>query len=167
MSTKRYNEYLALRETGLTYQEIANRCNVTRQAVHLSLTRKRTVRIKLMDVHHAVAMRLYYRGLADWDIARRLNVSRDLVFRWRKEYNLSSNRRVGRPRSIYMLGRPDKEGISTIPLSEIMKMYEKGMNDCAIAKEVGVTSNAIRNWRRRNNLPSKHTAGKPKKEVSK
>lgn len=37
--SQRTLEYKKLRNQGLTYQEIANLCGVTRQAVHISLKR--------------------------------------------------------------------------------------------------------------------------------
>lgn len=40
----RYEDYRALREQGMTYQEIADRYHVSRQAVYGSLTRQRAER---------------------------------------------------------------------------------------------------------------------------
>jgi len=49
----KYEQYKALRDTGLTFKEIASRSGVTRQAVQQSLSRQRKQHWKTTHPHYA------------------------------------------------------------------------------------------------------------------
>lgn len=43
---------------------------------------------------------------------------------------------------------------------ELFRLWEGGKNDCRIAEEVGCTSSAIWQWRRKNDLPKNAERGR-------
>lgn len=95
---------------------------------------------------------LYDAGWSDANIAKELGCSNDTVGKWRKREKLPANKSV-------------KLGTKLYDWDKGRKLYEAGMNDCQIAKELGCTDKAVRNWRFRRKLPANRVPGFIRKEV--
>lgn len=56
-------------------------------------------------------------------------------------------------------------GWKKIDESILMELYQQGLTDNSIAKETGISSGSVRNWRKARNLPPSKSAGFDKKQA--
>lgn len=82
---------------------------------------------------------LYNQGLSDSEIARRLGLTQNAIGYWRREQDLSPNSlRGGR-----VLGDKEKKRL---------ELYNQGLNDSEIGREIGCERYTITYWRRAHGL---------------
>jgi len=90
---------------------------------------------KLSNKEHKKRLAIYNQGLRDKEIAEKIGVSLDTIYRWRKAHGLPRN-----------YERTANDAIR-------FSLYREGKTDREIATSVGIKKNAIWYWRKRNNLP--------------
>lgn len=96
------------------------------------------------------ALKLYEQGSWDKEIAEACGVSNSTIFRWRTSLGLPTNRSKKR-----------KDG-TIVDWSLAEKLYEEGLNDVQIAKQLGesVRHGAVRDWRVRTGRPANQPKGR-------
>ena len=98
-------------------------------------------------------LNLYNQGLSDKQIAKKADVSHQLVVNTRLKHNLKSN--IGK-------GRPQKEFKQA---NHAMELYNKGLNDMQIARELKVSLSEVYRWRVKSGLNS-NFSNKPRKNAA-
>lgn len=94
-------------------------------------------------------MELYNKGLSDREIAKVLNVSVNTICCWRYRNAIENNKYKGqerRKKSNNMLTKQERE--------ERLKLYNEGLSDREIGERLYIGENAVRYWRKKNNLPT-------------
>jgi biotin operon repressor len=91
------------------------------------------------------------RGYSETDIAKMFGVSRQAV---NQHFNrLGINFSEIKPK----LAKPiSKRALSN---QEKMGLYKRGLNDCEISRELGISTTAVSQWRYRNQLPANAKVG--------
>lgn len=104
----------------------------------------------------AARMALYEQGLSDADIAERCGTSPQVIMRWRRYRKLRTNHRKPRARRTTPRRRNTRPANSWAIRA---LLYEQGLTDVEIARAEAIarpdapTPQAIRDWRRKQNLP--------------
>ena len=141
-------EMMNLRRRGWTYEQIAQKIGITRQAVQqrfgafglLDLS-KEIRRLSLLDYRQKEFAKLYKEGLTDAKICELVKCSEQLVKEWRASRGLDPNHRSFQPRKLtYDLQQ------------ECRSLLMQGLSDQKIASQVGVSLITISRWRWRNGL---------------
>jgi uncharacterized protein YjcR len=105
---------------------------------------------------------LFMRGMSDREIASRLNISPRIVENWRRKNNLQEN--VSKERKEMNKERLESNFKKKDKKEKRRELYERGLNDNSIARELNSHPSAIAKWRHENNLQS-NTVREKKKEV--
>lgn len=127
-----------------------------RQEVKRDLYERRDIVAAL--VHQGVLLpftdgecrRLYDAGQGDAAIAEHFGLTPWNVFVWRKKHNLTGHEQGPVCVEVKQRKMPKK-----LDDAKTMELYNAGKSDGAIAREMGVTTSAVQQWRRRNNLVAK------------
>lgn len=85
-------------------------------------------------------LEMYHQGMTDAQIARAVGVKTSVIAQWRYRGNLP------RVQSGRLLLPADQEKAR-------MELYQKGLNDCQIGRELGVSDTTISMWRKARELP--------------
>lgn len=101
----------------------------------------------------ALAKQLYDAGKNDAEISRELGCTANTVRLWRGRNKLASHAPKGFP------PKPQK-----YDWEKGRALYDAGKNDAEIARELGCTDHAVRNWRVRRQLPANRAPGFLRKE---
>lgn len=100
--------------------------------------------------------KLYYEEKSDREIAMAIGRSTGPVAAWRRKRNLPSNYKPGHQRSA--TNGTSRRGRHLPPERhrKYLELYNKGMSDNEIAKEMGLSGGSvICQWRKRHGLPTK------------
>lgn len=97
------------------------------------------------------AMELYKAGKTDKEISEALLCSTGTIRYWRRENGLKSFTSSGKPKV-------------SADWDAAMRLYEKGLSDVKISKELGCSPQTVHRWRRRNNLPTKYLTKREEKK---
>lgn len=87
-------------------------------------------------------MELYNQGMSDCEIAVRQGVSQAAIAKWRNNHKLQRN-----------IQEKTKKWCKE-SFAERMELYNKGLSDGQIAKELGLNTSTIMQWRHRRGLPA-------------
>lgn len=90
-------------------------------------------------IDHKKFMDVYNRDYTDDRMAKELGVSVAVLRRYRKDNNI-----------------PTKRPKNVLDATKLIAMYEQGLNDCQIAKELHLTPGYVCTVRNKLGLPSKH-----------
>lgn len=102
---------------------------------------------KLSREEHKHRLKLYKKGLNDVEIAKRLGFNKSGIWAWRKKNDLSSNKGGG------------WEKLTEYQEKQIYQLYSQGLNDCEIARKLGIGGYRIWIRRKRGNLSSNREPG--------
>lgn len=95
-----------------------------------------------MRINKVEVRKLWLEGLLDTEIAECLNCAEITIKRWRQQNNLKSN---------YAISRSEKNPISPALLT---KLWENGLTDSEIAKELNCAAVTIWRFREKNGMGS-------------
>jgi uncharacterized protein YjcR len=95
-----------------------------------------------MKINKEEATKLYMDGLLDTEIAKRLNCSKATIQKWRQRNNLKSN---------YVIAMNEKNLVNH---EQITKLWENGLKDSEIAKELKCAVVTVWTFRKENGMGS-------------
>ena len=95
-----------------------------------------------MKINKAVATALWNNGLLDAEIAEHFNCSRATVIIWRNRNGLLNNKTIARNKK------------SSISHDQITKLWENGLKDSEIAKEIKCSTITVWKFREENGMGS-------------
>ena len=112
---------------------------------------QRGYRGRFQSIDTEKAMELYKAGKSDKEISEALACSTGTIRYWRRENGLKSLTSVGWPKN-------------PVDWDAALRLYEKGLSDVKISKELGCSPQTVQRWRRRNNLPTKYSTKREEKK---
>ena len=112
--------------------------------------------ISMNRIDHDKAIEMHADGASDRTIANEFGVTPVAVRSWRERNNLDANHASG--------GRQEGSGREpTVDYGRAMVLHGRGWNDQEIAEDIGCDVRTIRDWRKREGLPSNFR--KPEKGI--
>lgn len=145
IAKEKQNKRLSLYNQGLSDSEIARRLGLTQNAIgywrreqDLSPNSLRGGRV--LGDKEKKRLELYNQGLNDVEIATQLGLTHEAIFAWRKSRDLLPN------------GRTDSRRLVLVNEDKIRLLYNQGLNDSEIGREIGCERYTITYWRRAHGL---------------
>ena len=155
MTTRENRKRIRLYEQGLNDREIAEKCGVSLWSIFSWRKRRNLPSIserigskrgkKLTKNEDEKRVKLYEQGFDDREIAEKRDVSQTVISSWRRKHNLLSTVERGKKSGGPPLGKEENE--------RRMKLYKHGLNDREMGEKLGLTSESISYWRKKNDLP--------------
>jgi uncharacterized protein YjcR len=110
-----------------------------------------------IDFDRKKALKLYSEGMTDGEIALELGVRQLHVAMWRKECGFQEHSHKAEATA---------EDKPTGKWDRAKELYDQGLTDGRIAEAIGVSTNSVLNWRRKEGLPSNYDPKAPRKQSS-